>query len=254
METVEGVNPKITRVGTPEDLARAAFGAFVNNANQAIKDRGSFNVAISGGHTPERFFELLGDNYREEAVPWDKIHIFWVDERCVPPEAEASNYGLAAHTFLDKVPIPTGNVHRMSGEADSYERSVREYEETIRRVFHLAPGQMPRFDMIVLGMGEDGHIGSLFPTSFALYDTEDLVSAVYLMDDENNKYNRITLTHPVICAALHLMILVCGSEKAEILRDVFHSELDEVKYPVHTLWPILDKVSWIVDSQAAKHI
>ena len=254
MQAIKDAKPNINRVGTPEDLAGAAFKAFIDRAGKAIADKGSFNVAISGGHSPERFFELLGEPPSVKALSWDKTHIFWVDERCVPPEAKDSNYGLAAHTFLDKVSIPADNVHRMSGEGDNYDKTVKDYEQTIREVFNVSPGQIPQFDLIVLGMGADGHIGSLFPTSFALYDTDDLVSAVYLMDDENNKYNRITLTHPVICAAEHLVILVSGAEKAEILRDVLQSELDEIKYPVHTLWPILSKVTWIVDSQAAKYI
>ncbi len=131
---------------------------------------------------------------------------------------------------------------------ESLEDAVRRYEVTIRQAFCIDEKQIPHFDLIVLGMCPDGHIGSLYPNSYALIDTEDMVSAVYLMDGD---HNRITLTHPVLCAARHLTILVSGPEKAQILKEVLQSEPDEMKYPVHTLWPILDKVTWLVDSEAA---
>ncbi len=251
MDAIKHSKPNIVRVGTSEDLAHVALSSFANRSRVAIVERGQFHVAISGGHTPSRFFELLGDTDEGRGIEWGKVQVFWVDERCVSPEADASNYRLAAHTFLDKVAIPSGNVHRMSGEVSDYETAVREYEQTIRRVFKVRAGQLPCFDLIILGMGGDGHIGSLFPNSNALFDTQDLVSAVYFMSGD---YNRITLTHPVICAAHHLAILISGSEKAEILKEVLCGEPDEIKYPVHTLWPILDKVTWMVDDEAAKYI
>ena len=251
MENVKSAKPNIVSVGTPEDLAVAACDMFIQLGRKAIKNKGAFHVAISGGHTPTRFFQLLGVGPISETLKWDQVQIFWVDERCVPPEAEASNYRLAAQTFLDKVPIPVSNVHRVTGECDDYAEAVAEYEKTIRGVFNLEHGQMPQFDLIVLGMGADGHIGSLFPNSYALFDTDDLVSTVYFMD---GNYNRITLTHPVLCAAEQLMILISGSEKAKIVREVMQNELDDVKYPVHTLWPILHKVTWLIDSEAAKHL
>jgi len=251
MELIDSVKPKIQRVATPEDLAAAALDTFVTAAAEAIEERGTFNVAISGGHTPVQFFNLLGERPESLALNWDKVQIFWVDERCVPPEAEASNYGLAAHTFLDKVSIPTQNVHRVTGESIDYTQAVNEYQVTIRGVFGLRPGETPVFDLIVLGMGADGHIGSLFPNSYVLFDTEDLVSIVYMTDGD---YSRITLTHPVLCAGAHLVILVSGREKSRILKEVLQSEPDPVKYPVHTLWPILSKVTWIVDDEAGKDL
>jgi len=251
METVNSTQLNIAHVTTLEDLAVTALNMFINSANKAIQTKGTFNVAISGGHTPTSFFELLGGTAEAGTVQWDSIHLFWVDERCVPPDAEASNYRLAAQSFLAKVPIPEANVHRMPGECSDYSKAVREYSDTIRRVFNLAPGQVPEFDLMVLGMGPDGHVGSLFPNSYARFDTEALVSAVYFTD---NNYSRITLTHPVLRAASELVILVSGPEKADILRDVMQSELDEVMYPVHSLWPVLDKVTWVVDSEAGKYL
>lgn len=251
METVNDTRINISRVESAEELAQHSLGVFVRDCKAAIAERGVFNVAISGGHTPTRFFELLVGGEHADEIVWDRVHIFWVDERCVGPEDDESNYGLAAHTFLDKINIPAGNVHRMEGESSEYSKSIKDYEATIRDVFGIDSGEIPEFDLIILGMGADGHIGSLFPNSYALFDTEDLVSAVYFM---GNKLNRITLTHPVLCAAVHLVILVAGAEKAEIVREVLQGEPDEVKYPVHTLWSILDKVTWVIDEDAAKYL
>lgn len=245
----EKKNPKIKKAADFETLAGQALEVFVNDAGKALAEKGVFYVALSGGHTPERFFELIAESPRSRELDWKKIHIFWVDERFVPPDTEASNYNLAAHTFLDKVGVPGSNVHRMSGEECDYSKAVDQYEQTIREVFGIEKGQFPSFDLIVLGMGADGHIGSLFPNSYALIDTEDLVTTVYLMDGD---YNRLTLTHPVMCNAAHLMILISGPEKAQIVKEVMENEPDELKYPAHTLWPILDKVTWVIDQDAAR--
>ena len=251
MSAVGKLNPQITYVANGEDLAQASLACFVGDAVKSIEEKGNFMVAVSGGHTPERFFELLGQTDAGRELDWEKIQLFWVDERCVAPDEKASNYALAASTFLNKVPIPEKNVHRVSGEACDYRTAVNEYEDTIREVFGTHKDEIPTFDLVVLGMGADGHIGSLFPNSCALFDTTDIACAVYMMD---GGYSRITLTHPVITAAKHLVILISGAEKAEILSEVFHSEPDEIKYPIHTLWPILEKVTWLVDSDAGRLI
>lgn len=249
MSVTKCVKPNIIKVNTPEDIAIAALEGFARQSQKAISERGVFHVALSGGATPMRFFALLGDTEIGRSIEWEKVQIFWVDERCVEPDAEASNYAMAARTFLDKVNIPEENVHRVSGEFTDYAEAIAEYEETIRRVFGISKGEFPSFDLMILGMGDDGHIGSLFPNSYAHFDTDDIVTAVYLMSGD---FNRITLTHPVICAAKKLFVLVSGVRKARILREVFHAEPDEVKYPVHSLWPILEKVDWIIDSDAGK--
>ena len=241
--------PNIVRVNAAEDIAHAALEGFAEAAKRAIDEKGVFHVALSGGHTPERFFELLGETETGRNIQWKNVQLFWVDERCVEPDAEESNYGMAAHTFLDKVEIPVENVHRVSGEVKDYSIAVAEYEQTIRKVFGLEEGQFPSFDLMILGMGDDGHIGSLFPNSAAHFDTQDIVAAVYLM---SGGFSRITLTHPVICAAKQLFVLVSGDKKAQILKEVFQAEPDEVRYPVHSLWPILDKVKWIIDDDAGK--
>lgn len=251
METTIKYQSNIEVVSDPESLAQSTIKVFIADAQKAIKAKDVFYVAISGGNTPKRFFELLGETSQASSLPWDKIHMFWVDERYVHPDSQWSNYKLAADTFLTRVVIPEENVHRIPTEDEDFEAAARRYEATIREVFGIGAGKVPEFDLILLGMGSDGHTGSLFPNSYAAFDTEDLACVVYVLDE---KLNRITLTHPVLRAACHLVVLVCGHEKSDILRTVLKSEPDEVRYPIHALWPVLDKVTWLVDSAAAKSL
>ncbi|MFA5293696.1 MAG: 6-phosphogluconolactonase [Phycisphaerae bacterium] len=251
MKTLNSDKLKIIDVQDPVDLAQRAFELFKDAAQRAVSEKGVFHLAISGGKTPRQFYQLLGKDSQSMNLPWDKIELFWVDERCVKPDSPDSNYKLAADTFLNSVPIPKQNIYRITGEKDDYSIAVEEYDLFLKKTFNLQPGQLPVFDLMILGMGPDGHIGSLLPNSYALFDTEDLVTVVYQMCQG---HNRITLTHPVMCAAQQLIVMVSGAEKAEIVRDVLLGGPDEVKYPVHTLWPILDKVVWLIDRQAAKYL
>jgi 6-phosphogluconolactonase len=249
MKAATHYKPNLEITSDSEHLAQRSVEIFVDEAQNAIKAKDVFHVAISGGHTPKRFYELLGEVPKAISLLWDKIHLFWVDERYVPPDSQWSNYKLAVDTFLPKVTIPDENVHRIPTEFDDFMLAAQRYEETIREVFGLSKDQLPEFDLIVLGMGVEGHTGSLFPDSFAPLDAENWASVVYGF---NEKLNRITLTHPVLCAASRLAVLVSGQEKAAILKEVLTRKPDEVRYPIHVLWPILDKVTWLVDSEAAK--
>ncbi len=250
MRIIDNGTLKIINVDSSADLAGEALNIFVNRAQEAIAAKDIFHVAIPGGHTPREFFELISHTEKAKVLPWNKIQLFWVDERCVDVDSKDSNYKLAAETFLSEILIPAQNIHRIHGESSDYIEAAGDYEKTISSIFSLEPGQLPKFDLIILGMGPDGHIGSLLPNSYALFDTEDLVSVVYQMDG----IDRITLTHPVLCAADNLVIMVTGREKAEIVREVFREEPDEIKYPVHTLWQILDKVTWLIDKDAATYL
>jgi 6-phosphogluconolactonase len=249
MEAITKYKPNIEIVTDPESLAHRSVEVFVDDARKAIKAKDAFYVALSGGHTPRRFFELLGTMPQARSLPWDRIHLFWVDERIVDVNSHLSNFKLAADTFLREVDIPARNIHRIPTEYDDFKAAARHYEQMIRKVFNLGAGQIPEFDLIVLGMGSDGHTGSLFPNSYAPFDTEDLACVVYVLDE---KLNRITLTHPVLSAASRLVVLVSGREKAAILKEVLTGERDEVRYPIHALWPVLDKVIWLIDRAAAQ--
>ena len=251
MGAAANYKPNVEIISDPESLAHRSISIFVADAEKAIKAKNIFYVAISGGNTPRRFFELLSEAPQAKALPWNKIQLFWVDERYVPPNSRWSNYKLAADTFLAKVAIPEENIHRIPTEHSDFRVAAQHYEETVRETFGLKENQTPEFDLIVLGMGADGHTGSLFPNSYAPFDMADLACVVYVMDET---LNRITLTNPVLCAASHLAVLVSGEEKAGILKEVLTHQPDEVRYPIHTLWPILDKVTWLVDSKAAKFL
>ena len=233
----------------PESVAKRSLDLFVSRAEKAIGEKGVFYVAISGGQTPRRFFELLAETEQGRALAWDKVHLFWVDERLVPTYSEWSNYNLASQIFLDRVAIPPENVHHIRTDYGDFAVAAASYEQTIRKVFGIEVGQLPEFDLILLGMGTDGHIGSLFPDSYACFDTCDLACVVYVMGD---RHDRVTLTRPVMCAASHLVVLVCGQEKAEILQKVFYSDPEDIRYPAHILWPVLHKVTWLVDKDAAQ--
>jgi 6-phosphogluconolactonase len=249
MEATTNFRPNVEVVRDPEVLAQRSAEIFAADAQKAIEAKGVFNVAVSGGHTPAHFFKLLGEAPQADSLPWDKIQLFWVDERIVEADSPWSNYKLAADTFLARVAIPPENVHRIPTEYEDFRAAARSYEEAIREVFGLERGQLPEFDLIVLGVGGDGHTGSLFPGSYAILDTDDLACAVYVLDEDPN---RITLTHPVLRAASHLVVLASGPEKAEIFGKIMTSEPDEVRYPIHTLWPVLEKVTWLVDTAAAQ--
>lgn len=238
--------PHVEIVSDIDKVSARACEIFLADARSAIAARGVFYIAISGGHTPVRFFEMLSEI--QDASVWQNTQLFWVDERYVPADVEGSNYKLANETFLTRVPLPPENIHRISTEYNDFSQAVAEYEQAIRKTFDLDKDAVPQFDLIMLGMGPDGHTGSLFPDSYASFDSQDMVCVVYTME----KFNRITLTYPVLRAAKHLVVLVAGREKAEIIKTVFTTEQDEVKYPIHILWPVLDKVTWLVDTDAAK--
>ena len=234
-----------------DELSQASLEFFCDCAADAIKEKGVFFAAISGGTTPGRFFELLSVSELSRSLQWEKIHLFWVDERYVSAESEMSNYKLASDTFLSKLDIPEKNVHRIQTEYEDIEIAEQIYEAELRESFNLTGDQVPVFDIIVLGMGADGHTASLLPGSFATFDESSMVSIIYVMDD---KQSRITLTPRVLKNAAKLLVLVNGREKAQTLKEVLTIEPDEVRYPIHILWPALKKMKWLADEQAAEKI
>lgn len=247
MEAIAKYRPNIEIADDAEVLASRAVDLFVSSAREAVESKGAFYVALSGGQTPKRAFEKLAASSAAQSLPWQHIHVFWVDERYVPVDSPHSNYRLAAEAFLNKVPIPPDNIHRIPTEYDDICAAAGSYETILRNAFGLDEDRIPEFDLVVLGMGADGHTASLLPNSFAPFDTDDLACVVYVMEG----LNRITLTHPVLRNAKRIVVLVSGAEKANILREVLVGEPDEVRYPIHILWPVLNKVIWLVDRNAA---
>lgn len=250
MEKLNSRQINIVRADNLGHLSQKALELFADTVRQTLKKQNVFHLAISGGKTPAEFYKLLGTDKQSLELAWNRIELFWVDERCVAPDSPDSNFKLAADTFLKAVPIPEQNIHRITGECSDYTQAVGEYTETLQRTFKIEEWEVPAFDLMILGMGPDGHIGSLLPDSYD-FDTNTLVSEVY---NKAGGYNRITLTHPVICNSKKIIVLISGAEKSQIVKTAFTEKPNEMKYPVHTLWPFLKKVVWLIDNDAAKDI
>ncbi len=226
-------SPEIEVFANAAEVARAAARLFVDYAWQSIAKYSQFMVALSGGNTPKQMFALLASDEFRGQVDWGKVHVFWSDERAVPPDNAESNYGMARRELLIRVPIPDSNVHRMEGEKANIGRAANEYEETLRKYLDLDDRGFPRFHLIFLGMGADGHTASLFPGTRTMRQTSRWVSTPTV-----TKLNmrRMTLTLPVLDAALRVVFLVVGSEKAEILRAVLEGKSDP-PYPAQLVQP-----------------
>lgn len=220
-------------------LAEHAAIRILDVAEEVIRQRGLFTIALSGGNTPRSVFEHFRGHVRVDGLKW---HIFWSDERCVPPDDPESNYRMARESFLDHVAIPPQNIHRLRGEADPAAEAAR-YEVDIRQT---VPGDpIPRFDLILLGMGDDGHTASLFPDTLALKETERLVVANYVPQKSSW---RLTFTYPLINAAQDVLILVSGAGKAERLQAALESPPGDMTYPING---ITQNACWMLDEAAA---
>ena len=217
----------------PSEVARGAARLFVDYAWQSIAKNGQFMVALSGGNTPRQMFDLLASDEFRGQVDWAKVHFFWSDERAVPPTNAESNYGMARRELLIRVPVPEGNVHRMEAEKPNIGRAAHEYEEVLRKYLELDDRGFPRFHLIFLGLGKDGHTASLFPGTRAPRQTSRWVSTPMV-----TKLNmrRMTLTLPVLDAALRVIFLVVGPEKAQILHAVLEEKADP-PYPAQLVQP-----------------
>src|SRR5216684_745591 len=220
---------------TPAATARAAARFFLDVALKAATDRGIARVAISGGMTPKSMFELLADPAEPflKQAPWDRIDLYWVDERCVPPDHPESNYRMTKEALLSKVPLPAERVHRMEGELEP-EVAAAGYESVIRNTFKLEGAQTPTFDLILLGMGDDGHTASLFPHTEALEDITSLVVANHVPQKDTW---RITLTAPVINQGREIAFLIEGPEKTQVLHDVLLGPWQPETYPSQLIRP-----------------
>jgi 6-phosphogluconolactonase len=223
-------------------LAREAAQEFHRLAEAAVQERGRFAVALSGGNTPRSVYSLLASEHKQ--LPWDRIHVFFGDERHVPPDHPDSNFRMANESFLSKVPIPEKNIHRIRAELD-VETAVTEYDQQLRDFFRLVDHDWPRFDLIFLGIGEDGHTASLFPGSKALAEASRRVAANWV---EKFKTFRITLTFPVLNDASEVVFLVSGGSKARILSEILNPGAQ--KYPAQSVQPENGKLLWLVDEDA----
>ncbi|MGC2696829.1 MAG: 6-phosphogluconolactonase [Candidatus Angelobacter sp.] len=227
-------------------LKRAAAQEFQRLAETAISERGRFSVALSGGNTPRGVYSLLAEEY-QNTLPWDKIHMFFGDERNVPPDHPDSNYRMANEALLSRVPIPAKNVNRIRTELGP-EAAAEEYQTRLREFFHLTDNDWPRFDLVLLGLGDDGHTASLFPGTQALNDVSHAVIANWV---EKLQSFRITFTFPVLNHAAEVLFLVSGAGKAPILKDVIQPP-GAMKFPSQRVHPEKGRLLWLADQDAAR--
>jgi 6-phosphogluconolactonase len=238
---------EIRTLTTPQELFEAAAEEVLRAAKEAVEQRGRFTIALSGGSTPKNLFNLLATNART-VLPWDRTFFFWGDERHVPPTDPDSNYHMAEETMLSKIPVAAGNVFRMAAENPDAAAAAEAYEQTLRKFFALETGQFPRFDLILLGMGPDGHTASLFPGTAALQEKSRLVVANWV---DKLKASRLSLTLPVLNAAACATFLVSGMDKAAALHAVLEGDAPGEQYPSKLIRPVDGKLIWLVDRAAA---
>ena len=242
-------SPRVTVLESAEAVARAAAERFAELAQSAVRERGRFAVALAGGSTPRRAYELLaGDDYSGGRVDWSKVHVFFGDERMVPPDDAESNYRMASEAMLSRLPIPPENLHRINGLGDAV-ANARLYEDELRTYFDS--GRWPRFDLVLLGMGDDGHTASLFPDTGALDEREAWVAANWV---EKLSAHRVTLTAPAINGAAHVLFLVTGASKAGPLAEILTGEFDPRRRPSQLVRPSDGSVEWLVDEAAAARL
>ena len=243
-------NLELRKLTTPQDLFQAAAEEVVRSAEESIAQRQRFTIALSGGSTPKGLYNLIAANART-SLPWDRMFFFFGDERHVPPDSPDSNFRMANESLFSKAPIPAGNIFRVSAENPDASAVAEAYEKSLRTFFSLQPGEFPRFDLILLGMGPDGHTASLFPETAALQEKSRLVVANWV---EKLKTYRFTLTLPVINASRQVVFLVSGTDKAAALHDVLEGNQPAEKYPSKLVHPANGRLIWLVDRAAASEL
>ena len=241
--------PPDVRILTNIDaIARRAAQDFLQSATQAVSEKGSFTVALSGGSTPKALYSLLAtDAALRSQLPWDKMHMYFGDERSVGPDHADSNFRMATETMLSKVPVKPEQVFRIKGEYKDTEKAAQEYEQVLRTSFKIADGQFPRFDLVFLGIGNEGHTASLFPGTKALHESKRLavrnwVGKLYT--------NRITLTAPVVNNAARVVFMVTGADKTLALKGILEGPHEPDQLPAQLIQPSNGNLVWLVDTVA----
>jgi 6-phosphogluconolactonase len=233
-------------------LFQAAASEFFLRAIDAVGTNGRFTVALSGGSTPRGLYKLLAtDPAWRDQLPWAHMHVFWGDERHVPPEHAESNFRMANEALLSVAPVPAANIHRIYGEAASADEAASEYEDELREVFGLADGEVPRFDLILLGLGPEGHTASLFPGTRALAENHRLVVCNWV---GKLFADRITLTAPVLNNAASVIFIVSGADKATALKAILEGPYEPDQLPAQLINPTNGRLVWLLDRAAAQDL
>jgi 6-phosphogluconolactonase len=237
--------PQVRTFASAEHLSRAAAERFCQVGSQTIRDRGRFTVALSGGSTPRGLHEELARDFASQ-LSWKDVFFFWSDERHVPPTDSDSNYRMAAETLLSKFPIPADHIFRVTAEMPDAGEAAQAYGQTMRDFFRTPVGSIPRFDLILLGMGPDGHTASLFPGTTALEEKQHWVVANWV---EKFSTFRITFTYPLLNHAANVMFLVCGADKATMVGRALKDPTANL--PCQGVKPVDGELIWFLDQAAA---
>jgi len=238
--------PHLIILNEPQDLYVRAAEEIAHIAGEAICTHGEFTLCLSGGSTPAATYDLLATRFNL-SVDWKEVQFYWGDERCVPPDHPESNFAMATRTMLSKLTLRPDQIHRMRGE-DPPPMAATAYEHELRKCFGLGEGEFPRFDLILLGLGDNRHTASLFPGDPALHETQRMVVAVEV---DAEPRNRLTITPPVINNAQRVMFLVAGQGKAAAVKDVLEGPRDPDQIPAQIVDPHDGEVTWILDKAAA---
>jgi len=232
-------------IATPDhaEVARESCARMVRAIRDALKERGTASIALSGGSSPVPAYRLLA----KESIDWSRVHVFWVDERAVPPEHERSNYGSAKAALLDAIAIPEANVHRMRGESPDLEAEGARYETLLRETIAAKTSGVPVLDLVVLGVGDDGHTASLFPGEPTVHVTDRLVAAVPAADAREA---RLTLTVPVLENARATLLIVLGKSKHEPLERIWATSGDLATTPARIVRGFRGSITWVIDRAA----
>ena len=233
---------------SPLELAEKFAEELVHMIRKSAKLKRSFTIALSGGSTPELLYSLLSEKYSEPAI-WQSVHFFWGDERCVSPNNSESNFGAANDRFLSKIEIPSANIHRIRGEDDPVREALR-YSEEIS-LFIAKRNGIPSFDLILLGLGEDGHTASIFPGHLDFFKSFNLCEVAV---HPSTSQKRITVTGKVINNADALTFLVSGKQKADVVKKLFKKDPLALNYPAYYVVPVHGSISWFIDKEAASLI
>ncbi len=240
---------QIIVLDTPEDIYVRAAEELTHLAGEAVCIHGEFRLCLAGGSTPQATYELLASRFHH-SIDWSEVQFFWGDERCVPPDNAASNFGMADRAMLSKLGLQPRQIHRMQGEMDPA-AGAQAYEAEMREVFGLAPGAIPAFNLTLLGLGENAHVASLFPHHPALQENERLAIAVEV--DAPQRY-RITLTAPVLNNSERIIFLVAGESKADAVKNTLEGPRDSDQFPAQLIAPTHGEVLWLLDKAAAKKL
>jgi 6-phosphogluconolactonase len=233
---------------SPHELAEKLAKEMVHMIKESANKKETFTIALSGGSTPELLFSLLSENYAK-SVPWQYVHIFWGDERCVPPDNAESNFGMTMRKLLSKIEIPFLNIHRIKGEDDP-EKEASRYSEEISLFTRKRDG-LPLFDLILLGLGEDGHTASIFPGHPELLDSDKICDVAF---HPVTQQKRITITGKVINNAEAVTFLVAGKKKKEIVEKMFKKDPSALNYPATYIVPVYGRLSWFLDKEAERSL